>query len=567
MKSNKFSRLIKHYFWILVLIIISVFPLLPLFQNGMFIAHDTQDHVARIANFYQSLKEGILIPRWAGNLNWGYGHPILMFLYPLPSYVASLFHLFGLSLVDSTKLVYALGFIGSGITMYLWIRRIWGSNAGLLAGIFYMFAPYRFVDLYVRGAIGENLFFIFPPLTCYLVSRLIETKRFVYLSLTSLSIGAMILSHNALTIMFLPFIAFYSVVLIYKGKNLFQESIRILTSFLLGIGISSFFLLPAYFEGKYTLRDIVIKNEIFNRFETIFRLVYSTWNFGGSGQLSVEIGIMHWMVVITSIIFIVFLFFRKHDKKTRVDKKFFFLFFLAFVFFWISILLMLPISRGVYELFTILQKFQFPWRFLSLSVFSCSVLAGFLTHVFLSKRNKISIGVGLLVIVLTVQFWSPKGFTQKSESFYSEVYEGTTDTGESAPIWSVRFMEKRPKDFAEIVEGKASIDVNKRTSVVHEYNVQIESSTIRFLENTLYFPGWHVYVDGNEVPSDKLYFMDPNYRGLINFYVDSPGTKNIRIEFKETKLRSVSNIISSVSGIILICLFIADKVILKRKFV
>ena len=77
--------------YLLLLILISLVPLLSLFKSGLPLTHDGQDHVARIANFYRSLIEGNLVPRWAGNLNWGYGHPILMFLYPLPSYLASFF--------------------------------------------------------------------------------------------------------------------------------------------------------------------------------------------------------------------------------------------------------------------------------------------------------------------------------------------------------------------------------------------------------------------------------------------------------------------------------------------
>lgn len=99
---------IKRYSSILILIVIGFIPVIPLFHAGLPITHDGQDHVARIANFYASLSEGNIIPRWAENLNWGYGHPILMFLYPLPSYLASFFHFLGFSFVDSVKIVFGV---------------------------------------------------------------------------------------------------------------------------------------------------------------------------------------------------------------------------------------------------------------------------------------------------------------------------------------------------------------------------------------------------------------------------------------------------------------------------
>src|SRR3989344_7836935 len=137
-----------------IIILFSLIPLLDYLHPGLPITHDGQDHVARIANFYQSLSEGNLIPRWGSNLNWGFGHPILMFLYPAPSYIASVFIFLGYSLVDSVKIVFGLTFIISGIGMYLWINRLLVMYAGIVAAILYMFAPYRFVNLYVRGAIG-----------------------------------------------------------------------------------------------------------------------------------------------------------------------------------------------------------------------------------------------------------------------------------------------------------------------------------------------------------------------------------------------------------------------------
>src|SRR5258705_9377068 len=114
----------KYKLYLLILILISLIPLLDLLHPGLPLTHDGRDHVARIANFYENLSQGVVIPRWAPNLNWGYGHPILEFLYPLPSYVASLFHYLNFSLVDSVKIVFALGMTLSGVGMFLWLSEI-----------------------------------------------------------------------------------------------------------------------------------------------------------------------------------------------------------------------------------------------------------------------------------------------------------------------------------------------------------------------------------------------------------------------------------------------------------
>lgn len=267
---------------LLLLSVILVLPLLDLIKIGLPMTHDGIDHVARIANFYQNLTEGNSIPRWAPNLNWGYGHPILMFLYPFPSYLASLFHYFGSSFVDSTKLVFAVTYILSGIAMYIWLQAFLGRKAAIVGALAYCFAPYRFVDLYVRGALGEHAAFIFPPLIFYALFCLTTRKRNVAVLIGSLSVAGLLLSHNAVSLMFLPLIVLYLLYLSLTHKKRLEIVIWGFLILLEGLILSAFFWLPAFFEGKYTLRDIVTKGEYAKRFETWDRFFFSDWGYGGT---------------------------------------------------------------------------------------------------------------------------------------------------------------------------------------------------------------------------------------------------------------------------------------------
>ena len=526
--------------WIFLLVIISFIPLADLLRPGLPLGHDTQDHVARIANFYQNIQEGNIVPRWAGNLNWGYGHPIIMFLYPFPSYLGSFFHFLNFSLVDSVKIVFMLGFLLSGFSMFLWIKNVFGAKEGFVAGLLYTLAPYRFVDLYVRGAIGENFFFIWPPLVCYFLYKLSREYKWIYLAGGAFSTALMMLSHNALTIMFFPFVFFYALTLLLtKNKNKLLFAVYCLLFTVFGFALSAFFWLPAFFEGKYTLRDIVTTGEYVNRFETINRLIYSDWTFGGSGSFSVQIGILQWLFLLAAPILLVYLL-RRKDKNSK-------LVLLSIISFAVSIFLMLPISKPIYETITILQKFQFPWRFLSLAVFSPAIIGGILISLVLKKKKTIFTFLILVVLLLlNKDYWRAKDYQIKPDIFYSGVYHGTTDTGESAPIWSVRFMEKEPKAPLEIVEGSGRVKIIERKSTKHVYDLDITSFKARVLENTLYFPGWFVYVDGKELNLVDVLFQDPNYRGLLNFFLDK-GNHRVEIVFRETRLRQIADIISGIS--------------------
>jgi hypothetical protein len=49
---------------LLLIILLGLLPLFNLLTPGLPITHDGTDHVARIANFYLGLTDGVWFPRW-----------------------------------------------------------------------------------------------------------------------------------------------------------------------------------------------------------------------------------------------------------------------------------------------------------------------------------------------------------------------------------------------------------------------------------------------------------------------------------------------------------------------
>jgi len=522
-----------------LVLILSLIPLVGLFSSGLPITHDGVDHVARIANFYKGLSEGVFFPRWGENLNWGYGHPILMFLYPLSSYLASLFHFVGFSYVDSLKIIFGIGYIASGMTMYIWARKQFNEYFGIAASLLYIYAPYRFIDLYVRGAIGEHMAFVFPPLVLYFIYQFFNSKKFnskvKQLIGISISFALLLLAHNAISLMLMPIIVSYALILSYT-KRRYKDLLMVFIALVNGLMISSFFTIPAFLEGKFTLRDIVTGDEYRNRFiANPLSFIYGEWSYGITGQFSVQIGVAH----IVGILLLPLVYLTSKKKEIRL------MLFVYLGFFIASLFLMLSQSNFIYEIVTTLKKFQFPWRFLTLTVFTSSLLASSVFLVLKSRRDKIIVLSVLVAILLgsTFTYWKAKEYSNIPDSFFETVYRGTTDTGESAPIWSVRFMEKIPKSHAEVIYGNVKIVEKERMTTMHKYSINVLSEEARIRENTLFFPSWKVYVDG---VATNIQFQDPSERGLITYTLNK-GEHDVLIEFKDTKLRLVSNAISIVS--------------------
>ena len=532
---------------ILILTVITLLPLKGLIGRGITDAHDSISHVVRTYSFYESLKQGNLVPRWSQHLNYGYGHPIFMFLYPLPSYLTALFHFFGFAIIPSVKLVMGLSFALAGLLAFFWFKELFGVWPAVIGAAVFQLAPYRFVNLYVRNAFGENTATLFIPLAFWLFTKLIQQPNRKHLIFASLSLAGLFLSHNAISLMILPLLVMYCLILLYFSKTKLLATGYCLLATLLGFGLSAWFWIPAFIEGKYTLREIIMAGDSFiDGFAYLRQLIIPSWGYsvsvrGPNDGMSFQIGIIHWLVFI-----VVPIIFLKAKYRFSQLNWLTFLFWLAFIF---SVFIMLEVSLPVWHLLSVIKKFQFPWRWLTVSVVSTGFLAAGLGRHFKISRTPTLLIVVLLVLQ-TFWYWQPKGFLPESEQEIIQSYTGTTDTGESTPLWAVRFQEHPSPGGLNVVSG-ALIDyqVHRRDAEIHEYTVTATTKT-QISDNTLYFPGWKVYVDGKSV---GITYADPNWRGEITFPV-SAGTHQVRVVFEDTKLRRVADATSLISLALLIAL-------------
>ncbi len=90
--------------WALCLVLFAaLFAAYPLLHSGLPPTHDGEYHVIRFYEFDKTLRDGNLYPLWGSDLNFTYGVPLFNYVYPLPNYVASFFHLLGSSFIDAFK--------------------------------------------------------------------------------------------------------------------------------------------------------------------------------------------------------------------------------------------------------------------------------------------------------------------------------------------------------------------------------------------------------------------------------------------------------------------------------
>jgi hypothetical protein len=150
-----------------------------LLQPGYFPIHDDLQAMRQLqmAKCFADLQ----IPcRWVPDMGYGFGYPLFNFYPPGPYYLGQLLHFLNFQYIDIAKLVGILGFIASGFTMYLLARQFWGRVGGIVAAVFYVYAPYHSVDFYVRAAVNEFFALIFFPLVFLCIYKIIKQCNFTY---------------------------------------------------------------------------------------------------------------------------------------------------------------------------------------------------------------------------------------------------------------------------------------------------------------------------------------------------------------------------------------------------
>jgi len=538
----------RQKFFLILLLTILILPAIhSLLSPGFFSSHDGDWMVIRLSDFHRSVVSGQIPVRWGDRLNHGYGYPVFNFSYPFSLYFGEVFRLLGFGFVDSVKIVFALGFILSGVFMYLWLREKWGNLGALVSAVLYVYTPYRFLDVYVRGSLGEATAFIFPPLIFWSAEKLADKWQKSYFILGSLAFAGLITSHNIMAMLFALVFLSYLIFrwLIFRDRKVFLCQLTIL---ILGLLLSCFFWLPALYDKQYVLFDKVVVADFFAHFPTLPQLLLPSWGYGPSlpfsdqDTLSFQVGVINLIVFLLVILRLRLINLRKN----------FLTYFLVLAFAGAFLLMLGPLG-WFWKILPLGNLIQFPWRLLMLTTFSSAVLAGGLVQsIKPSRKAFLAVGLIALSIFLTYKYARPEYFVDKGELFYSTNESTTTIANEYMPIWVKLPPVNRAAQAVEIVSGEGSVSAVLATSKKISFTVSSENESLVQI-NKIYFPGWQVKLDDKTSP-----IAYDNPQGLIRLPV-SVGKHTIVAEFGETPVRLAADIVSLLGlGIIFV-------LVLKRK--
>jgi len=482
---------------IFILPIISLLITLNLFSHiTLPVSHDIIFHVFQSDQFDRALKSGATIPRWALSSNNGYGSPNFIFYAPLSYYAISAVHAIGPSLLSSLKVVIWLGFFLSGLTMFTALNKV-GSRGSLPCAILYQILPFHQIDLYCRGTLAELTAFIWFPLIIMCLHELFQSKGSTTVGIRlSISYAGLILTHLVSAFIFSFVIGAYLLFNSIQLKN-YYSAVHAFFFLLIGLGLSSFYLLPCIFERQLVQLDYLFRNDTHNNNFLFMATRIDNFNL-----------LLDFIVFLEAMIFIVMIV-RLWQKKNWQfhNRSIFFIYMFPVVF-----ILMTPLAKPLWDILPGFATLQFPWRWISmLEMALCFVLHSlcfnaenkFTWEPPLNRLLVYLLGAVFMVscsFLATTHFYSITDIERVTSSIDSETYNKLPR--EYTPVTVTALEELLASGSSEKVAVLSGIAI---PSIVEwqpeQRTIMINASTPTQLKVGLfYYPGWTASLDGSNIP-------------------------------------------------------------------
>jgi hypothetical protein len=505
---------------------------------------DGPTHLANIAQFTKAIQSGDFPVRWMDGFG-NYGMPMGIIVQQTTSYLGALLTLITHNIFLSYNLVFLLGAFLSTYFLYYFLTLHFSEKAAILGAVLFNFAPYRIINIYIRGALPEffsNVFFpvIFIGLFIFLKKR--DLKGLFYLFIGFVGI---LFTHPFTLIIGMFLWIPYAIWLVIKYKNInfiLQKSPYIILTGILIFGTTAFYIVPLMLEIKYFYYGTG-SHFIPGNFLTLKNYFGDKWYYFYKDDIEVRGHVIHLGLIEGLVVLYGFLslLFSKKVKNT-------FLYWLVPCFI-VMLFFTTQYADFIYSKVNLIGNIQHNWRMFTGLIFVPPLILA----VLLNKVESKKIFFVLLFVIIISRFpqMYGKNYVAEQQGKYYwtrlNLHGNIMNTIWTGPTQS--YPVKKVK--GEIIEGKGQIVKRVEYNSKREYQINAQTD-LRLVDNTFYFPGWKVFIDGVETPIE---FQDMNYRGVITYKIPQ-GTHTVVVKFTETKVRLLSDIISACSlGVIVFLAF------------
>jgi hypothetical protein len=257
--------------------------------------------------------------------------------------------------------------------------------------------------------------------------------------------------------------------------------------------------------------------------------------------MSRQVGIVIWGVVLIALVLTIIRSIKNNTKKKNPFVKV--LVAICLISFGLAMYMMVKESLPVWKLFESQTFIDFPWRFLSITTLTGSILAGSIVYQLKGKFQLFTICILLLLAFYTNRnHIRVNQYTDIPLSLYIDSELSTNTDDEYLPKWVNRQYAKEKQELVKIDQGVSS-ELKQTTNVI-KFTYAATGTTTAEIHH-MYFPGWTAKLDQKELVVIK------NNNGGMNLSLPS-GEHQVELTYKPTMIMRIGEIVTAISLIILV---------------
>jgi len=542
----------------------------PLLLRGCSCGHDFDFHLINWFEAARQITHGTLLPRWAATPAWNAGEPRFVFYPPLSWLIGALLGL--LMPWTWTPIAYTwLALTAAGFSLYYVARNCVPPNAALIAAAVYLANPYTLYTAYERSAYAELFAAAWLPLALHAV-----LKRRVTIPAVALPVALLWLTNAPAAVMGCYAMAAIVLIRLVLPKlhplgsastsreklsrsiglqsSPIQLALHSLFGVLLGLGLSSFYLLPAAYERRFVQIGFAILPGLRPWDNFLFE---HTSDPEHDAVLHTASIVAVALLALSAIVFLALLFLRNRSKtqsltEARPHHETLTLLLLAIFIAGMLTPLSVPLWRYLPEL----RFLQFPWRLLAVlaAVFGVS-----LSFALASLRIRFAVPISFLCVAILVvpsyrkfhQYCYPEDTVPERLAIFQSSNPGTDPTDEYTPTGADNsaLNQLNPGYWLADSATRTAPNPSKPGPAPHQLTLSPSAPTVLIL-NLRDYPAWHITRNGILVTS-RLHRQD----GLIAVPLPA-GLAHIRVQYAVLTDQRLGYLITAISIFLLCALFV-----------
>lgn len=488
---------------------------------------DFAQHQRFAITYHKAILAGDFSPGW-GNDNLGFGSIGIRFYPPLTIYIVALTKILVGNWYDAFWInLFGWMFIGC-FGVYYFTKEWTSPSTAMVTGMLYAILPYHLMQIYQYFLFAEFAAAAIIPFCFLFITKICLRQKWVDTFAFATAFGLLLLTHIPSAVITTLSLAVY-VLLLMDWTKIKQTSTKLVVAFSISLLTSVFHWIKIITEIPWVAHN---KTENFTGYYG-----YSQWNFPmmltnhALERLNIAAKLMDSIVILTALLLVAPLVYFLIKRTKRVNSPEQVVMPAITITALFSFFMITKLSSFIWSQFILLQKIQFPWRWLTILSFLALVAFTISLERLIMLKNEHTrlflYSAISLILAMQIFNWTQNLYfsTPIDRIPFAENIDGLPAKRTAPHWWTVWAKKEAFENTESLSASNRRIEIENWQSENREFSIEVgEPVTARIA--TFYYPHWKAEINGQKTEVK----MNENGAMLIDVPAE---TAHIRLYFEE----------------------------------